>query len=500
LIRLNRISKTFNGVVERQHRFALLLFAVYVVAGIILAFDYGVPIDEQTQRGIGIANNQFISRGELGILDHKFYGPIFETTAFWLEQVFFPAGNSRGEFFLRHIYLFLIVASSALPFYRTIFLLTKYAPTALLATAVYVLHPRIFADSFYNSKDVLFMALLTWAVWFFTAWLQTGQRKTLIAFCISAGIMASLRIQGLYIPFLGFLSWMILYRPPRRTILTTLVIAVLITLLSLIAVYPYLWLNPWQHLAEVLGTARSFPWPWGTLTAGNYYVSKQTPIWYLPVWIAVTTPTVFLLLVLAGLALVFRRPYQKMSMVLTLLWVLPFILAIAMYAPMYDGWRHYFFLWPLMVSTGSLAIHRITQIIANKRWIYWLLVLPALVDIVRAHPHSMVYFNEAYRNIDKPMHERWEMDYWGLGYRHSLETLAGKYPDTLRVYSWEQGLELNRRILSTELRNRIQITTRDSAQYLFENIRGPKRQAYPGEIVYALTPYGDTTLVVFRQY
>lgn len=461
--------------------------------------DFGVPLDEQTQRAIGIVNNQFITRGSDGILEHRYYGPIFETSAFWLEQLLAPSGDSRHELLIRHYYLFLIVAFSAIAVYRSALRVYGSTTAGIGAGIMYLLHPRIFAESFYNSKDVLFMAVLAWSLYFFIAWLQSGKGRHLLGFSIAAGVMASLRIQGLYFPVVAMLVWYFSKRPDWKSFLRSAIPAALITLVSLVAVYPYLWLNPPAHFWEVVQMARHFPWPWGTLTDGAYVLSRQTPWEYLPLWILVTTPLAFLLALAAGLWQGLFRQRKPETILLAAAWIIPLLMSVAMRAPMYDGWRHYYFLWPVMVLSGAACFT-----LFNKRQLQVVLVsilgLFPLRDILKSHPHSMVYFNEYVRVTSPNLHQKWEMDYWGLGYRAALENLLECYPDTLKVYAWDQGIDLNRRILPEAQRKRILTVPREEAQFIIENLRGPKRQDYPGKIDFALTPLGDTSLVVFRQY
>lgn len=487
-----------NGAPAKEHRFALLLFLIYLASGLWMAPDFGVPLDEQTQRAIGIVNNQFITRGSDGILEHRYYGPIFETTAFWLEQLIAPSGDSRHELLIRHYYLFLIVAFSAIAVYRSGRLLYDSGWAGIGAAAIYVLHPRIFAESFYNSKDVLFMAILAWALCFFLAWMQSRQRRQLIAFAIASGVMASLRIQGLYFPVLAILVWIIAGRPKWKEVWPSALLAGSVCLVSLVAVYPYLWLNPPAHLWEVIQTARHFPWPWGTLTNGEYLLSRQTPWFYLPLWMAVTTPVLILVALLAGSLRIVTRLLNPATVLILSAWLLPMLIAVAMQAPMYDGWRHYYFLWPAMALTAAAIFDWFKQVNVRIALLIALAALPGF-DILRSHPHSMVYYNEYLRIKQGQLHNHWEMDYWGLGYRSALEKLLEQH-DTLKVYAWDQGIELNKKMLPKAQRARVKSVPQQEAQFIIENLRGPKRQGYPGKVEFSLTPLGDTSLVVFRQY
>ena len=487
-----RLTKRFKG----NHGLARLAFLLFTAGGLWMLPDYGVPLDEMTQRGIGIVNNQFISRGDMGILEHRYYGPVFETGSFWLEQ-FFGISDARGYLLLRHVLLFLLCSSSLIAIYRVVFGMYSSARIALFAAGFYALHPRIFADNCYNSKDALFMALFAWALWHLHCWLKENRMSSFLWFCVVSGIMSTLRIQGLYLPALAGVSWAILYKPSWNSLLKHAAIGLGLTLITLLAFYPYLWLNPLVNLQEVLFTASRFPWPWGTLTDGVYLWSKQTPWWYLPVWMFATTPILMVLFVLIGLI-----PFQ-FSRWHWMLWILlaaPVLLAIAMHAPMYDGWRHYYFLWPMCAILGASALHYLDRQKQLQLLAAFLTLTVALFHVLRGHPHQMCFFNEVYPTGQKKLHERWEMDYWGLGYRTALEKLAAGRSDSIKVYAWDDGIWNNMQIMKLEQRRRILPVPRDSAEYLIENLRGPKRQGYPGTIVYSLQPYGDTTLVVFRQH
>ncbi|MBU6324669.1 MAG: hypothetical protein KJS92_04205 [Bacteroidetes bacterium] len=481
----------FQGV----HAPARVAFWCYVLFGLWLLPDFGVPLDELTQRGIGIVNNQFISRGDMNILEHRYYGPIFETGSFWLEQVF-GIRDARSYLLLRHFLLFLICSSSLIAIYRVVFGMYGSVLTAFFAAGIYALHPRIFADNFYNSKDSLFMALFAWALWHLFVWLKDSGMRSFVGFCVLSGIMSTLRIQGLYLPVLAGLSWLFLYRPDWKVAFRFGLWGIGITLLSLLAFYPYLWLNPIENFREVLFTASRFPWPWGTLTDGVYLWSKHTPWWYLPLWMLATTPALFVLFLVAGLI---PLRFTKWQWMLWLLLLIPVLLAIFMHAPMYDGWRHYYFLWPICAILTGAALHLVHSLKTLQQSLAALTLAIALFHVVRGHPLQMCFFNEIYPSRQKQLHERWELDYWGLGYRSALEKMIEGRSDSIRVYAWDDGIWNNMQIMTLEQRRKILLVPRDSAEFLIENIRGPKRQGYPGTIVYSLQPYGDTTLVVFKQ-
>ena len=66
-------------------------FLFYAVWGFFTLDDFGVHLDEITQRTIGMENNRFLS-GRVGfekVEQHKFFGPVWESVSYLAEQVVF---------------------------------------------------------------------------------------------------------------------------------------------------------------------------------------------------------------------------------------------------------------------------------------------------------------------------------------------------------------------------------------------------------------------------
>ena len=74
-------------------------------------------------------------------------------------EYFYGIKDSRNYFLLRHLVTFLIFFSSTFFFYLLLKNKFKSVFYALLGTSFLIISPRIFANSFYNSKDIIFMSL-----------------------------------------------------------------------------------------------------------------------------------------------------------------------------------------------------------------------------------------------------------------------------------------------------------------------------------------------------
>ena len=71
---------------------------------------------------------------------------------------------------------------------------------ALVGTLFFVLSPRIYASSFYNNKDLVFLSLATIALYYCFKSLEKINYKNLLIFSIFAAMCTSSRIFGIIFP------------------------------------------------------------------------------------------------------------------------------------------------------------------------------------------------------------------------------------------------------------------------------------------------------------
>jgi hypothetical protein len=220
---------------------------------------------------------------------------------------------------------------------------------------------------------------------------------------------------------------------------------------------PYLWIDPFVKIYAIIVKFLKYD---VSHTAGNllfigkYIPTNQVPWYYLPVWIGITTPVVYLLLFLTGIFFaagnIVCRNHQipehrhDLQDLFVAGWILvPVAAAILFHSTLYDGWRHFYFLWPAMVY---FAIHGLNVLFNRfetgpEKWvnklskillilIIGIALIANTLSLVRHHPHQYCYFN----TIAPDPSKNFELDYWGLSYRDALEELVRTdHSDTLAV-------------------------------------------------------------------
>ena len=148
-------------------------FLLYVLLGLFIYKDYGISWDEKTSRANGQINIHYIVNNYIPGLAAKLpeyakqlpdlhdwkdkdYGVAFEAPVFALEYLL-DLKDSRDRYLFRHLMTFLFSVMGVLAIYGIVKKRYGNYRIALLAALLLILSPRIFAESFYNSKDIAFL-------------------------------------------------------------------------------------------------------------------------------------------------------------------------------------------------------------------------------------------------------------------------------------------------------------------------------------------------------
>ena len=296
-------------------------FLLIVLAlGLVIYKDYGISLDEPAQRLIGIVNVNYVaqifgiqtilenphfanfSNQTLANLEDRHYGVIFELPAALLE-IFFHPEDIRGIYLMRHLLTFFYYLLGVAGLYGLANLRFKDWRISLLTCTILILSPRIFADAFYNDKDIVFMSAFSLAsltmIWF----LIKPSWKRVIVHAFASAIAIDTRLIGIVIPLMTIIIFgaQFLYigaSAKRATILT--IIYINACALMAIVLWPYLWADPFGHLLEAFEFISRHPHSAALIFQGREILTHELPWYYLPIWISITTPILYLILFSIG--------------------------------------------------------------------------------------------------------------------------------------------------------------------------------------------------------
>jgi hypothetical protein len=158
----------------------------------------------------------------------------------------------------------------------------------------------------------------------------------------------------------------------------------------------------------------------------------------------------------------------------------PLAEVVILHSRVYDGWRHFYFIYPSLLYFSILGVAVVAswlsrlgnaavpaKILAGVTLV--LCLLQVSWTMKRYHPLQNIYFNRLAGSNLTEIRRRFEMDYWGLSQRKALERLLEVDPSpVIRVSA---PTTTNADILPPALRNRLEFTKPESATYLISFYR-----------------------------
>ena len=246
-------EKVFNNKI-----IVLFFFIIYFCIGSTLVTDYGIAFDEDMQRAIAqnrldyIANffsNTFIQSNN--VLENKIsikwpeFGVTFELPALWLEKII-GFSDTRSQFFFRHYLIFFVSFIGSLFFYLISLKKFNSWKLALLGTIFLVSSPRIFAESFYNSKDIIFMYFFLINTFFAINFLEKPNKYGAILLAFVSALCIGVRIGGIILTILVLYFLLIKYlrKDYNFKITSSLLTFLFFLVFFVILFWPSLWENP----------------------------------------------------------------------------------------------------------------------------------------------------------------------------------------------------------------------------------------------------------------
>ena len=296
----------------RAHLPFVIFFISFFITGLVVCPDYGISWDEAVQRGDnGTVNYNYIRTGDRQELmngNEKYHGPAFEILLVTIEKV---SGfeDLKDIYLLRHYITFITFAISVLFFY--LLCLKNFNRMIALTGAIFlVLSPRIFADAFYNSKDLVFMSVIIINMYTLQVFYQSKKTGAAIFHGIITALVIDVRIMGVIMPAITYLILLMdFFRNPliRKKIIFSTGIYSVVLIAFMILCWPVLWHDPIGNFMNAIGEMSKYHWDGFMRYLGKEVNAQNLPWHYIPVWIGVTTPLLYTLLFVTGLYFLIKK-------------------------------------------------------------------------------------------------------------------------------------------------------------------------------------------------
>jgi hypothetical protein len=346
----------------------------------------------------------------------------------------------------------------------------------VLGSLFLYLSPRFFAEGHYNSKDVVALALGIICLALGIKMIESKRFVFAVLFALVAAMATNMRINAVFL--FGLLGIMYLIHLSVKKQWSKRNFAVGLTaVLSFLGIYylisPAAWRTPIKFIGYVFARSTNFA-DWDGIVFFQGTIHRPVPWYYIPVMIAVTTPIIILLLIIAGhvtsigqlIKDIRKREFSKTTpyYILCTFYILAFLLFTMIRQPiLYNSWRHLFFLYGPMLILAVGAVHSIVSRLKGKVkaaaiGVVGIQLLVCLLLIIISHPFQYVYLNPL---AGSDPEKNYEYDYWNVSQVKLLMKLIDKEnSDTpIKIYAIDwytaDGLEKAIRVLPESYRKRI---------------------------------------------
>lgn len=470
-----------------KQKAGIIFLAVLFLVGLLTLWPYGAHLDQISEQKILYANmEEYLLHlpGEAPSLcreieeygvqkisvhedrDHGMATYYLAFPVWYISQVSGYAGN-----LFWHTYTFLLVfwgMCSLFLLCRDLFHSEKLSAFIVL---LFFLTPRMFAESHYNDKDMILLSLVFTLFYWGRRMMKKPSVGNLSVFAVVGALAANLKIVGIWIfGALGLyiLFYFIVTKRFDRKLLAKAVGCILIWVAAFILLTPACWPDMVGYFKYFFFNAVDYDlWHDYVLFNGKMLHRDYTgmPKKYLLTMIGLTVPVGILLLTLSGGVTAVADLVKKKGkcwedtgyvLMMILVGAVPLAYAVLAATPLYNGWRHFYFVYPSMIVAAGYGAFKIWGLAKRHGREIWakapaVLYLAALaVGIALNYPQEHSFYNLL---AGGDVLERYELDYWDLSVRQAYESVlkqTGEQPVSVGALNtptrW--GLEGNWNVLS----------------------------------------------------
>ena len=467
-----------------------LLFIVALSVAVLSFDQYGMSWDEPMQRMTGNVSYDYVFSNDPSLFKwiDKDYGVVFELPLIILEKTL-NLSDPREVHLMRHLVAHIFFLVGCYYFFLLINYMYNNKLLAAMGFLFLLLHPRLYSQSFFNTKDIPFLAMFIISLYYSA---KAFNKKAILGFIklgVCVGILINLRLMGV-IMLAGILSVLVLdFSLTTKRNLKLGFVFLSVAMITLYITWPFLWFDPINNLVFAFKNMAQFRWEGTVLFFGELISAKNLEWTYIPVWFILTNPIVNLFLGFLGIflliiklvknpQLIIKNSFDRTNLMHLFYFIGPIIAVVVLHSVLYDGWRQMYFIYPPFVLMIIYGLNETAKKRKSLFRVFAIIVSVSLffntVFMFKNYPVQFVYFNQILSNTPTEyIRKNFEQDYHGVSYKQALEFIlkndSSKY---IRISVQNNPGIYNVQLLPESDRKRIEIVVpEDTPDYFITEYR-----------------------------
>ncbi|MCB5187543.1 glycosyltransferase family 39 protein [Methylobacillus caricis] len=430
-------------------RMSLVLFAAL---GLFIAFtfyQYGISNDEEVQHVYGRLLLDFYTSGfaDKSAFEYRnlfLYGGFFDLIAALLERIL-----PIWVWDMRHLLSALFGLAGIVAAYKIVRLLGGER-AGFFAVLLLAITGSWSGAMFTHTKDVPFATCMAWALYYTILIIQNLPKPSLtlsVKLGIAIGCALGLRIGGAFAVIYLMLMLGIAGMVNRRGIKArlhywlesaiSLIPAGVVAFILMAIFWPWGVMSP-DHPLEAAKSFSHFAFNMLTIMDGEVMKIGDVPRYYLPAYLLVRLPEIFLLGLL-GLLVNFTLKFKQFRqhrhenllpwLAVILAAIFPIAFNVLDKPALYNGIRHFTFVVPPIAVLAALGLtmswdtlKSLPRIRQGAGVTFIALAALTLITLFRLHPYEYIYYNNLAGSMAEAEAE-WEGDYWSSSLREASDLL-----------------------------------------------------------------------------
>ncbi len=445
-VNANQYKKIFSWLAV-----GLLIFMCYIQNDFNITWDepnhnsYSKDVLKYyTSLGSDTTIFDFTKAGHRDYQSNVLYGMSIDVVSSAINKAF----SIENEYYTRHL-LNTITGFLAILFTALLVRIMAGWLPAIVTLLALIASPSFFGHCFNNPKDIPFAAGYIMSIYYLAKVLMemprpSTQSKFMLA--LSIGFAISIRVQGI-LPLVYTIMFMAMYwwfnknkwkNFKIKQLIKTIAVIGIVGYIIGIALWPYALRSPLTAPFKALKEFENF----GFLTYYELFEGVrmyQKPWYYEPKLIALTAP----IIILAGFVISLLFGWIKLDKNRRIVYLLivfatlfPAAYTIYQKSYVYNGWRHFIFIYPTLVALAIIGIYRLFALFKKSIFIpiataiILLLLIKPILWSIKNHPYEYMYFNEIGGGV-KGANGFYELDYWNQTPREAFAWLIKNKPEVL---------------------------------------------------------------------